>query len=65
MTRTCLKCSKPFESEGNWNRICKPCDTANAKVPVARERPIHIDRNARSTDWTDMREGYAALGVYL
>lgn len=29
-TRPCLRCRKPFESEGNHNRLCYAC--ANADV---------------------------------
>ncbi len=24
-TRLCLKCSRPFYSLGNWNRLCEGC----------------------------------------
>ena len=27
--RICLDCDKPFDSEGPWNRICKPCATGH------------------------------------
>lgn len=27
--RICLTCHKIFISEGNWNRVCKPCKSRN------------------------------------
>ena len=34
--RRCLKCNRPFLSDGNWNRLCSRCNTVNADI---REGP--------------------------
>ena len=41
-TRTCLKCSKPFNSKGPGNRICKRCTQKNNQVSQNHntERPV-------------------------
>ena len=30
--RRCLKCNRPFLSEGNWNRLCAKCNAANRGI---------------------------------
>lgn len=36
MERNCLKCNKPFESEGPGNRLCTVCNLINAKTKDIR-----------------------------
>lgn len=31
-TRPCLRCRKPFESEGNHHRLCLPCSNRAAET---------------------------------
>lgn len=36
-TRSCLKCSKAFDSSGPANRICPACQRANARIAISDE----------------------------
>lgn len=39
-TRTCLKCQKPFDSEGPHNRVCNPCkNTASWSAGMDYQTP--------------------------
>lgn len=41
--RSCLKCGKPFESEGSGNRLCSRCFAANADVSIPRSPGGRLD----------------------
>lgn len=32
----CLKCRKPFKSEGKYNRICQTCNRQNQQLNLAK-----------------------------
>ena len=45
--RTCLKCSRPFNSTGPGNRICKRCQQLNARLPPFTEAQMQKQRGAK------------------
>ena len=36
--RTCLKCNRPFDSEGPSNRICPSCRKINDRLIITEEQ---------------------------
>ena len=45
--RTCLKCNKPFDSKGPGNRICRPCQQINARLPYMTEAQMQKQRGVK------------------
>lgn len=45
--RTCLKCNRLFDSEGPANRICRPCQQINARLPHFTEAQMQKQRGAK------------------
>ena len=45
--RTCLKCSRLFDSEGPGNRICRRCRQINDRLPKFTEEQMQKQRGAK------------------
>jgi hypothetical protein len=45
--RTCLKCNRPFDSEGPGNRICRRCRQINDRMPRLTEAQMQMQRGAK------------------
>jgi len=45
--RTCLKCNRLFNSTGPGNRICKPCQRINARLPRYTEEQLQKQRGVK------------------
>ena len=46
-TRTCLKCSRLFNSAGPGNRICRNCQRINDRLPRFTEEQMQKQRGAK------------------
>ena len=45
--RTCLKCSRLFDSEGPSNRICPRCQKINDRLPRLTEKQLQKQRGVK------------------
>ena len=45
--RTCLKCSKPFDSTGPGNRICRRCQSVNNRFADKGELQLNKQRGEK------------------
>jgi hypothetical protein len=51
----CLKCRKPFVSEGSHNRLCQRCNDANSKLS-RMDLEVQDDSEARPRTWKYKRD---------
>jgi crossover junction endodeoxyribonuclease RusA len=54
--RSCLKCSKTFDSTGPWNRICTPCHKKNDKFGIS-ESELQAQRGVKRRNGELMPSG--------